>query len=98
MARNATEKEKAAKMKDKVQTVKKSLEEHQHRNNRRCSKQFNCTSPLKKPGRLQQQKLRLRQGAKEGAERKAKARQQTGQKAPAKTTAEAENVSRRDSQ
>ena len=37
----------------------------------------------------------MRQAAKEVAERKAKARQQTRQKALAKTTAEAENVSRR---
>ena len=56
MARNATEEQKPAQLKDKVQTVKKSLEEQQHRNNRRCSKQFNSTRPLKKPGRLQRRK------------------------------------------
>ena len=37
----------------------------------------------------------LRHAAKEAAEREAKARQQTKHKAGAKTTAEAENVSRR---
>ena len=78
MARNATEEQKAAE-KDKVQTVKKSLEEQQHRNNGRCSN-------TETTGRLQV------------AERKAKARQQTRQKAPGKTTAEAENVTRTDRQ
>ena len=34
MARNAKEEQTAAEVKDKVQTVKKSLEEQQHRNNR----------------------------------------------------------------
>ena len=59
------------------------------------SKQFNSTRPLKKPERLQREKPQLRQAAKEVAEREATARQLTKHKAGAKTTAEAENVSRR---
>ena len=68
--RGATEEQKAAEMKDKVQTDKKSLEEQQHRNNMRCSN-------TKIIGRLQQKKPQLRHAVKEVAERKAKARQQT---------------------
>ena len=70
--RGATEEQKAAEMKDKVQNYKKSLEE-QHRNNMRCSN-------TETTGRLQQKKPQLRHAAKEVAERKAKARQQTRQK------------------
>ena len=93
--RGKPQRKNAAELKDKVQTVKKSLEWQQHRNNRRCSKQFNSTRPLKKPGRLQRKKPQLRQAAKEVAERETKARLHTKQKAAIKTTAEAENVSRR---
>ena len=53
MARKATEELKFAKLKNKVQTVKISLEEQQHMNNRRYSKQMNSSRPEKKPGRLQ---------------------------------------------
>ena len=49
VARKATEEQKAAELKDKVQTVKKPLEEQQHRRNKRYSKRFNSTRPLKKP-------------------------------------------------
>ena len=51
MARKATEELKFAEL--EVQTVKKSLEEQQHVNNRRYSKQFISSRPEKKPGRLQ---------------------------------------------
>ena len=94
MARKATEEQKAAELKNKLQTVKKSLEEQQHRNNR-SSKQLNSTRPLQKPGRLQRRKPQLRHAAKEVAERETEARQQTRQKALAKTAAEAGNASRR---
>ena len=53
MARKAAEELKSAELKNKVQTVEKSLQEQQHINNRRYSKQFNSSSPEKKPGRLQ---------------------------------------------
>ena len=53
MARKGTEELKSAELKNKVQTVKKSLQEEQHINNRRYSKQFNSSRPEKKPGRLQ---------------------------------------------
>ena len=51
MARKAIQEQKSAELNDKVQTFKKVLEEQQHRNNRRCSKQLNSTRPQKKPGR-----------------------------------------------
>ena len=51
MAKKAAEELKSAELKNKVQTVKKSLQEQQHINNR--SKKFNSSSPGKKQGRLQ---------------------------------------------
>ena len=91
MTRTATEEQKSAELKDKVQTVKKFFEEQRHRNDRRCSKQFNSSRPRKKPERLQQRKPRRRLLR----ERPKLDNKQTRQKALAKTTAEAENVSRR---
>ena len=49
IARKATEELKFAEL--EVQTVKKSLEEQQHVNNRRYSKQFISSRPEKKPRR-----------------------------------------------
>ena len=103
MVRKATKELKSAELNNKVQTVKKSLEERQHIDKKRYSKQFNSFRPGKKPGRLQRrtrwnpkaEKSRLRQTAKEVAEREGKARQRTKQMAGAKATAEADNVSRR---
>ena len=51
--RGKTQELKSVELKNKVQTVEKSLEEQQHRNNRRYSKQLNSSRPEKKPGRLQ---------------------------------------------
>ena len=81
------------KLKDKVQTVNKSLEEQQHKQQevQQTVPQF---QPEKKPGRLQRRtplnrktvKPQLRQIAEEVAERKTKTRQQEKKKAGAKTT------------
>ena len=74
------------------------------RNRLRYSTQLNSTRQVKKPGRLQREEPWNRKAEKpqfetnrEGGcrERESKARQQTNQKAGAKTTAEVENVSRR---
>ena len=90
MTRKATEEQESAELNNKLHIVKKSLEEQQHRNKRRYSKQCNKFQAAEEA-----RTIAAKEAAKEDAERSRKARQQTRQKAPAKTTAEAENMSRR---
>ena len=103
MARKATEEQKAAELKNKVQTVKKSQEgaaTQQQQEVQQTVQQFQAgeeartIAAKRTPQNRKAEKPQLRQTAKEVAEGKATARQQTMQKAGGKTTAEAENVSR----
>ena len=95
MARKVTEERKAAELKNKVRAVKKSLEVQQ------TFQQFQAVEGARAIAAKEAVESKGREAAvetsREGGcrEREAKARQQTKQKVGAKTTAEADNVSRR---